>query len=79
MKYGNLVERDYGPPAEGAERFHIMRWTIVMRAALIQCNGGSPLWPDCGGSIGIHSAYSLGAAGIRRQRSTRRSMRFAKR
>jgi hypothetical protein len=30
------VERDHGPPAEGATRFHTTRWTIVMRAALIQ-------------------------------------------
>jgi hypothetical protein len=36
MKYGNLVERDHGPPAEGAARFHTRRWTIVMRAALGQ-------------------------------------------
>jgi hypothetical protein len=27
------VERDHGPPAEGASSFHITRWTIVMRAA----------------------------------------------
>jgi hypothetical protein len=36
MKYGNLVERDHGPPAEGAASFHTTRWTIVMRAALSQ-------------------------------------------
>jgi hypothetical protein len=36
MKYGNLVERDHGPPAEGAARFHTTRWTIVMRVALSQ-------------------------------------------
>ena len=33
MKYGNLVERDHGPPAEGAARFHTTRRTIVMREA----------------------------------------------
>jgi predicted ATPase len=27
------VERDHGPPAEGAASFHTTRWTIVMRAA----------------------------------------------
>src|SRR4029077_6952357 len=31
-----FVERDHGPPAEGAARFHTTRWTIVMRAALSQ-------------------------------------------
>jgi len=31
-----FVERDYGPPAEGAARFPTTRWTIVMRAALSQ-------------------------------------------
>src|ERR1700740_1056568 len=36
VKYGNLVERDHGLPAEGAARFRITRWTIVMRAALSQ-------------------------------------------
>jgi hypothetical protein len=36
VKYGNLVERDHGPPAEGPARFHTTRWTIVMRAALSQ-------------------------------------------
>ena len=30
------MERDHGPPAEGAARFHTTRWTIVMRAALSQ-------------------------------------------
>ena len=36
MKYGNLVERDHGPAAEGAARFRTTRWAIVMRAALSQ-------------------------------------------
>ena len=36
MKHGNLVERDHGPPAESAARFHTTRWTIVMRATLSQ-------------------------------------------
>ena len=30
------MERDHGPPAEAAARFHTTRWTIVMRAALSQ-------------------------------------------
>ena len=30
------MERDHGPPAEGAARFHTTRWTIVMRATLSQ-------------------------------------------
>ena len=40
MKYGNLVERDHGPPAEGAASFHTTRWTIVMRATLSQVQWG---------------------------------------
>jgi RNA polymerase sigma factor (sigma-70 family) len=34
------VERDHGPPAEGATRFHTTRWTIVIRAAQSQAQGG---------------------------------------
>ncbi len=34
------MERDYGPSAEGAASFHTMRWTIVMRAAQSQAQGG---------------------------------------
>jgi len=34
------VERDHGPPAEGAASFHTTRWTIVMRAAQSQAQGG---------------------------------------
>jgi len=34
------VERDYGPSAEGAASFHTTRWTIVMRAAQSQAQGG---------------------------------------
>jgi DNA-directed RNA polymerase specialized sigma24 family protein len=34
------VERDHGPPAEGAPSFHTTRWTIVMRAAQSQAQGG---------------------------------------
>jgi hypothetical protein len=30
------VERDHGPPAEGAVRSQTTRWAIVMRAALSQ-------------------------------------------
>ena len=34
------MERDHGPPAEGAASFHTTRWTIVMRAAQSQAQGG---------------------------------------
>jgi RNA polymerase sigma factor (sigma-70 family) len=34
------VERDHGPPGEGAASFHTTRWTIVMRAAQSQAPGG---------------------------------------
>jgi RNA polymerase sigma factor (sigma-70 family) len=34
------VERDHGPPAEGAVGFHTTRWTIVMQAAQSQALGG---------------------------------------
>jgi RNA polymerase sigma-70 factor (ECF subfamily) len=35
-----FVKRDHGPPAEGAASFHTTRWTIVMRAAQSQAQGG---------------------------------------
>ena len=34
------MERDHSPPAEGAASFHTTRWTIVMRAAHSQAQGG---------------------------------------
>ena len=34
------MERDHGPLAEGAASFHTTRWTIVMRAAQSQAQGG---------------------------------------
>jgi hypothetical protein len=34
------VERDHGPPREGAASFRTTRWTIVMRAAQSQAQGG---------------------------------------
>jgi len=34
------VERDHDPPVEGAASFHTTRWTIVMRAAQSQAQGG---------------------------------------
>jgi hypothetical protein len=44
-----IVERDHGPPAEGAASFHTTRWTIVMRAAQNQTLGGhSALAELCG-------------------------------
>jgi RNA polymerase sigma factor (sigma-70 family) len=35
-----FVKCDHGPPAEGAASFHTTRWTIVMRAAQSQAQGG---------------------------------------
>jgi RNA polymerase sigma factor (sigma-70 family) len=37
-----FVERDHGPPSEGAASFHTTRWTIVMKAAQSQAQGGQP-------------------------------------
>jgi len=34
------VERDHGPPAEGAAGLHTTRWTIVLRVAQSQARGG---------------------------------------
>jgi RNA polymerase sigma factor (sigma-70 family) len=34
-----LVERNHGPPAEGAASFHTTRWTVVMKAAQSQAQG----------------------------------------
>ena len=34
------MERDHGSPAEGAASFHTTRWTIVMKAAHSQAQGG---------------------------------------
>jgi RNA polymerase sigma factor (sigma-70 family) len=34
------VEDDHGPPAKGAVSFHAARWTIVMKAAQSQAQGG---------------------------------------
>ena len=34
------MKSDYGSPAEGAPSFHTTRWTIVMRAAESQAEGG---------------------------------------
>jgi hypothetical protein len=42
MKLGILVERDHGPPAEGAASFHTTRWTIVIQAAQSQAQGAEP-------------------------------------
>jgi DNA-directed RNA polymerase specialized sigma24 family protein len=36
----SLWKRDHGPTAEGAAGFHTTRWTIVMRAAHSQAQGG---------------------------------------
>jgi RNA polymerase sigma factor (sigma-70 family) len=35
------VERDHGPPADGAASFHTTHWTIVMRAAQSQAPRGA--------------------------------------
>jgi hypothetical protein len=40
VKHGFFVERDHGPPAEGAASFHTTRWTIVMKAAQSQAQAG---------------------------------------
>jgi DNA-directed RNA polymerase specialized sigma24 family protein len=37
-----FVKRDHGPPVEGAASFHTTRWTIVMKAAQSQAQGGQP-------------------------------------
>jgi hypothetical protein len=34
------VERDHGPPAEGAASFYTTRWTIIMNAAQSQAPRG---------------------------------------
>ncbi|MBV9297910.1 MAG: sigma-70 family RNA polymerase sigma factor [Verrucomicrobia bacterium] len=34
------MEREHGPPAEDAASFHTTRWTIVMKAAQSQAQGG---------------------------------------
>ena len=36
------MERDHGPPAEGAASFRTTRWTILMRAAQSQAQAGQP-------------------------------------
>jgi hypothetical protein len=41
-----FVERDHGPPAEGAASFHTTRWTIVMRAAHSQAQGGQSAFAE---------------------------------
>jgi RNA polymerase sigma factor (sigma-70 family) len=44
-----FVKRDHGLPAEGSASFHTTRWTIVMRAAQNQTQGGqSALAELCG-------------------------------
>jgi len=48
VKYGNLVERDHGPPEEGAARFHTTCWTIVMRAASSQVQWRQSAWAGLG-------------------------------
>jgi RNA polymerase sigma factor (sigma-70 family) len=40
VKLEFFVERDHGPPAEGATSFHTTRWTIVIKAAQNQTLGG---------------------------------------
>jgi RNA polymerase sigma factor (sigma-70 family) len=39
-KSHSSVKRDDGPPSEGAASFHATRWTIVMKAAQSQTEGG---------------------------------------
>jgi RNA polymerase sigma factor (sigma-70 family) len=40
------VKRENGPPVEGAPSFHTTRWTIVMRAAQSQAQGGEAALAD---------------------------------
>jgi RNA polymerase sigma factor (sigma-70 family) len=40
------VKRDHGLPVEGAASFHTTRWTIVMRAAQSQAQGGQAALAD---------------------------------
>ena len=40
------MKRDHGPPAEGAPSFHTTRWTIVMRAAESQAEGGQSAYAE---------------------------------
>jgi RNA polymerase sigma factor (sigma-70 family) len=40
------VERDHGLPTEGAASFHTTRWTIVMKAAQSQAQGGQSALAD---------------------------------
>jgi RNA polymerase sigma-70 factor (ECF subfamily) len=40
VKQGILVERDHSPPADGATSFHTTRWTIILKAAQSQAQGG---------------------------------------
>jgi RNA polymerase sigma factor (sigma-70 family) len=40
------VKRENGPPVEGAASFHTTRWTIVMRAAQSQAQGGEAALAD---------------------------------
>jgi RNA polymerase sigma factor (sigma-70 family) len=40
VKSHSSVKRDHGPPSEGAASFHATRWTIVMKAAQSQTEGG---------------------------------------
>jgi hypothetical protein len=63
VKYGNLVKRDHGPPAEGAARFHTTRWTIVVRAVFSQMQWRQPAFAGCASFIGVHSTSSLGGRG----------------
>ena len=40
VKSHSPVKRDHGPPTEGAASFHATRWTIVIKAAQSQTEGG---------------------------------------
>jgi hypothetical protein len=42
------VERDHGPPAEGAASFHTTRWTIVMKAAQSQTQAAQSALAELG-------------------------------
>jgi RNA polymerase sigma factor (sigma-70 family) len=46
VKTDFLVKPDHGPPVEGAASFHTTRWTIVMKAAQSQAQGGQAALAD---------------------------------
>ncbi len=61
-----FVKPDHGPPVEGTASFHTTRWTIVVRAAQSQAQGGESTLVELGRLYGYplyafcrRRAYSL--------------------